>query len=305
MAAPALEVIDVTVRYRTGYPGRVSHVAALDRASMVAAAGECVGVVGGLGAGKTTLLLCAAGILNPDSGSVRRANAEYVGRTGGAHPYLSVRASLDFAASVRELAGWDGDPDPQRILATVGLTELANARLGQLDAGAHARLLLAHALVTGPGLLSLDDPLESLTTAERRRYGVLVDELCAGGMAVLISARDAHLLDGIASRVLAIHGGRLAQTTGGPRTLELDVTMPARAAAVLADRLPSVRRRGDALRIPLERVSAEEVLSACLALGISVHGSRVITAVMPSRVAEGKEEARPDPAGVPPASGKP
>jgi signal recognition particle subunit SEC65 len=65
--------------------------------------------------------------------------------------------------------------------------------------------------------------------------------------------------------------------------------MPRHAAAALSDRIPSVRRRGRALRVPLERISAEEVMSACRSLGISVYASRVIATVAKGRVAEGDE----------------
>jgi hypothetical protein len=70
------------------------------------------------------------------------------------------------------------------------------------------------------------------------------------------------------------------------RTLELEVGMPSFAAAALANRVPSVRRLGHALRVSLDDVTAEQVLSECLALGIRVHGSRVITTAAPGRVAE-------------------
>jgi hypothetical protein len=71
------------------------------------------------------------------------------------------------------------------------------------------------------------------------------------------------------------------------RTLELEVGMPSYAATALANRIPTVRRLGQALRVALDDTTAEEVLSACLALGIRVHGSRVITTGAPGRVAEG------------------
>ena len=106
-------------------------------------------------------------------------------------------------------------------------------------------------------------------------------------MAVLLTAPDAGVLAGIVRRVVALRAGCLTEAAPWGRMLELDVAMPGRAAAALSDRVPSVRRRGRALRVPLERISPEEVLSACLSLGIDVHGSRVITALAPGRVAEG------------------
>jgi ABC-type multidrug transport system ATPase subunit len=282
-----LELSDVAVRYHAGLPGRPSEVLALDGVSLSVAQGECVGVVGGAGAGKTTLLLCAAGLLRHDRGSIRSARAEFVSRNGSAHPYLSLRASLDLAASRRESAGWEEHADVDGVLRFTGLTQLAGVRLVRLTAGSRARAQLAHALLAAPRLLCLDDPVTGLAGTERRRYASLLSALCDGGMAVLLTAPDADVLSGIALRVVALRAGCLSEAAPAPRVLELDVAMPGRAAAALSDRVPSVRRRGRALRVPLERISPEEVLSACLSLGIDVHGSRVITALAAGRVAEG------------------
>ncbi|MFI5312407.1 MAG: ATP-binding cassette domain-containing protein, partial [Gemmatimonadales bacterium] len=93
-------------------PGCSADVTALDGVSLAVSPGECVGVAGVAGAGKTTLLLCAAALLPPESGMVRGVRAAFVSVHGAApHPYLSVRASLEFAASLRELAGRDEATD--------------------------------------------------------------------------------------------------------------------------------------------------------------------------------------------------
>jgi ABC-type multidrug transport system ATPase subunit len=287
--APALELLNVTRRYRAGVPGCWADVTALDGVSLAVSPGECVGVAGGAGAGKTTLLLCAAAMLPPEAGTVRGVRAAFVPAHGTAHPYLSVRASLDFTATMRELAGCDEAPDIDGVISRAGLSELAHFRLGQLTAGMRARTALAHALLGEPGLLCLDDPLTALDGAERRRYGALLHELRSDGIAVLIAARDAGLLEGIGARVIELAAGRIAEPSRHARTLELEVGMPRHAAAALSDRIPSVRRRGRALRVPLERISAEEVLSACRSLGISVYASRVIATAAKGRVAEGDE----------------
>lgn len=284
---PVLELRDVTRRYRAGVPGCSAEVTALDGVSLRVAAGECVGVAGAAGAGKTSLLLCAAGMLLPDSGTVRTHRAAFVPSHGPPHPYLSIRASLDFAATMRELAGSDDLPDIEGVIARAGLRELAGFRVGELTAGMRARATLAHALVEDPLLLCIDDPLASLDGAERRRYGALLSDLGTSGIAALVTARDEASLEGIAGRVVTLVAGRLAARPASARTLELEVRMPRHAATALSAKIPSVRRKGRALRVPLERVSAEEVLSECLSLGITVDGSRILTGRTPGRVAEG------------------
>lgn len=164
------------------------------------------------------------------------------------------------------------------------------ARRGSSEAqlGAHAALTLA--LQNSPRLLCIDDPFALLDAASRDRYTSLLRELRGAGVAVLVSAREAAALDSCAMRVVTLESGRIVRAVRRKRTLELEVGMPSYAEVVLANRVPSVQRLGQALRVALDGVTAEEVLSACLSLGIRVHGSRVITTVAPGRVAEAGDE---------------
>ena len=160
------------------------------------------------------------------------------------------------------------------------------ARRGSSEAQLGSHAALTHALSAAPRLLCLDDPLALLDESARERYITLLHKLRGAGVAVLISGRNPQALDSSPSRIVTLESGRISRAVQRRRTLELEVGMPSYAATALANRIPSVRRLGHALRIALDEVTAEEVLSACLALGIRVHGSRVITTAAPGRVAE-------------------
>ena len=160
------------------------------------------------------------------------------------------------------------------------------ARRGSSEAQLGSHAALTHALLAAPRLLCLDDPLALLDESARERYVTLLHKLRGAGVAVLISGRNPQALDSSSSRIVTLESGRISRGVQRRRTLELEVGMPSYAATALANRIPSVRRLGHALRVALDDVTAEEVLSACLALGIRVHGSRVITTAAPGRVAE-------------------
>ena len=160
------------------------------------------------------------------------------------------------------------------------------ARRGSSEAQLGSHAALSHALLAAPRLLCLDDPLALLDESARERYVTLLHKLRGAGVAILISGRNPQALDSSSSRIVTLESGRISRAVQRRRTLELEVGMPSYAATALANRIPSVRRLGHALRVALDEVTAEEVLSACLALGIRVHGSRVITTAAPGRVAE-------------------
>jgi ABC-type multidrug transport system ATPase subunit len=299
----ALDLRDVTVRY--GAPG-ARCTRALDGAALTVAAGDCVGVVGGPGAGTTTLLLCAAGLLGPDTGCVRwfgshrwaTARAAYAPQAAEGHHFLSVRAWLEFVDAQR---GDDADlPDVgvERTLARTQLTEFAAIRVGHLTPGVSARLAVAGALLGRPRLLLVDRAFDPLSVVERTRFAQVLDSVRASGITLVVASHDASALAALAPRrIHYMAAGRVAPARANDAALELEVPLPVEARSRLALRVPSVLRRGRALRVPLGACTAEQVLSECRALGIEVRSSRVVAHDVPTR----RRVAEPSPGAFAPA----
>ena len=286
MSTTALDLRRVSRRFRAGIDGCSATVSALREVSLQVARGESVGVCGAAGAGKTTLLLVAAGLLTPDAGAVWRAPAAWVDGASDALGFLTVRAALEYARTQRAQAGREPADDLDGVLRLTALCEVERLRVAELTPGFRARLRVAHALLARPVLLCIDDPLAGLDAAERRRYAAFVGDLRRAGHGLLFAARHRALLAPIAARIVNLQAGRLVDVAGDAGALELDVPAPAVAAGLLASHLTGVARRGRTVRVPMARASAEEILSTCLALGIRVRGSRIVSAATPSRVAE-------------------
>lgn len=293
----ALELRDITIRY-----GAAGMRPVLDSASLSVALGACVGIVGNEGTGTSTLLLCAAGLIGADSGSVRwfgshrwhTGRATVASAMPEAHPYLSVQAWLEFTASQIDDARLP-EPNVPAVVARASLAEFARIRVGHLTPGVAARVALAAALLRAPRIVLLDRPFDGLSGPERLRFAHTLSSLRAEGVTLVIAAREAAALAAVApSSIHVLVAGRLASSRPDDTTLELDVPLPIEARSRLALRVPSVYRRGRSLRVPLSRLSPEQVLSECRALGIEVRGSRLLGREEPSRrrVAE-----RPRPGG--------
>jgi len=131
------------------------------------------------GSGKTTLVRIAVGLLAPTRGSVERA-----GRLGVSlqhpllHPDLTVEENLKFyaravGAAYRELA------------EELGLVPYLKTRFAHLSFGWKRRADLARALLGGPDVLVLDEPLIGLDPEARR---VVADALNRRGVSMLITA---------------------------------------------------------------------------------------------------------------------
>jgi len=213
LAAPVLEVDDVTVT--------LSGRRVLDAVSFTVAPGEFVGLIGSNGAGKTTLLRVILGLQHELGGRVT-ISGEHDGSGIG---YLPQKVLLDSDLPLRArdvvALGLDGAklgiPLPRaarrarvdEMLAAVGATEFADARVGLLSGGQQQRILIAHAIIGNPPLLLLDEPLANLDISSAQEIVELLARVCRErGIAVLLSAHDLNPLLQVMDRIVYLAGGR-------------------------------------------------------------------------------------------------
>lgn len=193
----------------------------LDDVSFEVRPGEFVGLIGSNGAGKTTLLRVILGLQPDVAGSVRVS--------GGAHGigYLPQKVLLDPDLPMRArdvvALGLDGAklgiplPSAKRralvdeMLAAVGATSFADTRVGLLSGGQQQRVLIAHAIVSSPRLLLLDEPLANLDIRSAQEIVELLSRISRErGIAVLLSAHDLNPLLSAMDRIVYLADGRAA-----------------------------------------------------------------------------------------------
>ncbi|HEV7936901.1 MAG TPA: ABC transporter ATP-binding protein [Solirubrobacteraceae bacterium] len=219
-----LQLDEVVKHYRVG-DGEI--IRAVDGVSLSVAAGELVALYGPSGSGKTTLLMLIAGLLTPDSGSVR-VNGREVSRLSArerAHYRRSelgfIRQSLDLIPGVRaddnaalKLLASTGRRDAQRrvapLLERLGLNGRAVQRAEQLSMGERQRVMIARALSTSPSLVLADEPTGSLDTDRGREVLTLLAEIChERNVGVLLVTHDPRAA-AFADQVHALRDGRIA-----------------------------------------------------------------------------------------------
>ncbi|MDR3414924.1 MAG: ABC transporter ATP-binding protein [Nevskia sp.] len=181
-------------------------------------AGEHCLLLGPSGCGKTTLLHVAAGLLTPDSGSVRLGETEVTALTGaqldrfrGRHigivfqrlhliPSLTVLENLTAA---QYCAGLPTDePAARGALARVGVEHKASALPAQLSQGQAQRVAIARAIVNRPQLILTDEPTSSLDDANARLVLELLQAQAQECNAVLLVAtHDARAKSAIERRI--------------------------------------------------------------------------------------------------------
>ena len=197
----------------------------LDQVSFTAGSGKLTGLIGPNGAGKTTLLRVILGLQRPASGQVRLPGPP-AGRTR-AVGYVPQKVLLDpdMPMRARDLValGIDGHRYGLRLtsrhradavrqmLQAVGAARFADARVGALSGGEQQRILIAHALISSPKLLLLDEPLANLDLRSSQEIVALLARIAREQqVAVLLSAHDMNPLLPVTDRIVYLAGGRAA-----------------------------------------------------------------------------------------------
>ena len=193
--------------------------------------GEFTGLIGPNGAGKTTILRVILGLLPPSAGTVTVADAPIGGhrhrRGQSVIGYVPQKLLIepDMPLRVRDVValGIDGNrlgvPFPSRArrelvdqtLRSVGADGYADARVGELSGGEQQRVMIAHALISKPRLLLLDEPLANLDIRSAQGIVAVLAKLAREQqIAVLISAHDMNPLAPVMDRIVYVAAGRAA-----------------------------------------------------------------------------------------------
>jgi ABC-2 type transport system ATP-binding protein len=176
------------------------------------------GLLGPNGAGKTTLMRAIAGLLPPNSGTVR-VEGNDPREVLEVHRHLALvpedeavpdaLTARQFVAYVARLHGVD-DAGVDGALDAVDLQSVAHRRVGGFSKGMRQRAKVAAALVCDPRILILDEPLNGADPVQRASLIELFRRLGAEGRTVIVSSHVLHEVERLADRVIVVVQGRLA-----------------------------------------------------------------------------------------------
>ena len=189
----------------------------LDGIDLDVARGESLVVIGASGAGKSVLVRTAAGLLRPDSGTVRldRAGSPGFGmlfQGGALFDSLPVWENVAFGLiHGRRTARAQARETAVETLARVGLgPAFADRWPAELSGGMRKRVALARAIAARPAVLFFDEPTTGLDPIMGGAIDALIaDCVRALGAAALTITHDMASARRIADRIAMIHGGRI------------------------------------------------------------------------------------------------
>lgn len=195
---------------------------ALDGLSLRIEPGELFAFLGPNGAGKTTAIKLLAGLMRPDAGSVRlcgidmqaepqraRSLLGFVPDVAVFYEKLTAPEFMQFIAELFEMDSALAASRTRELFTQFALHEHCAQRIENLSHGTRQRLAIASALLHGPRVFVIDEPMVGLDPVHARVVKEELRRLSRAGAAVLMSTHLLNIAEEVADRVGILHRGRL------------------------------------------------------------------------------------------------
>ena len=198
--------------------------------------GEVVVMIGPSGGGKSTFLRCMNLLEQPTEGSIvfdgtdivradeatknrLRSEMGMVFQHFNLFPHLSILDNVTLAPRlVRGKAKDVAEREARALLDRVGLADKAAAYPQQLSGGQKQRVAIVRSLAMEPKVMLFDEPTSALDPEMVGEVLDVMKDLAKNGMTMVVVTHEMRFARDVASRVLFLEGGRLAEE-GAPAAL--------------------------------------------------------------------------------------
>jgi len=208
----AVSIVDV-VKY-------FGSLQALAGVSLEIGEGEFFGLLGPNGAGKTTLISSLAGLVRPDSGTLKVLGHDVIKDFREARrrlgvvpqelvfdPFFNVRETLRIQSGyfgIRKNDDWIDE-----ILENLDLTSKADVNMRRLSGGMKRRVLVAQALVHKPPVIVLDEPTAGVDVELRQGLWQFVRRLNGEGHTIILTTHYLEEAEALCGRIALMKQGRV------------------------------------------------------------------------------------------------
>jgi len=189
--------------------------------------GSITAVVGPNGAGKSTLFKCLIGLESPVQGTIhidsinitdnpRAINGKiaYLAENIGVYDQLTIRQSLNYAASLHLMKVPDVNRSVQELCKELAIDDRLDVKLSKLSKGLRQCVAIAQAVIHSPSIILLDEPSSGLDPEARHRVISLFKKLQQNGATLLISTHLLSEIESYYSNLLIIKDGHLIRSEG-------------------------------------------------------------------------------------------
>lgn len=214
-----LELINVGKIYDNGTPAVIDFNMSVNK-------GEFIAFLGPSGCGKTTTLRMIAGFESISSGDMlirgermndvppQRRPTSMIFQNYALFPHMTVRRNVGYGLEVKGVAKAEREAKVDRILATLGLEDIAERKPDRLSGGQRQRIALARGLVVEPDILLLDEPLGALDANLRKaiQNELKLLQKSLGVTFIFVTHAQSEAL-ALSDRIVVMNQGRVEQVS--------------------------------------------------------------------------------------------
>jgi ABC-type branched-subunit amino acid transport system ATPase component len=212
---------------------------AVDHVDLLVPRGEIVGLIGPNGAGKSTVIGIVGGAIRPDEGrivfdghDVTRLPPHARARLGLVRTYqlssefkrMTVLENLvgaspaqkgeRFRVLLHTKRSWAPEQAAvadraREVLARVGLADQADEYAGSLSGGEKRLLELGRAIMAGPRMIELDEPMAGVNPTFMGRIEEYIEDLRNEGVSILLVEHELGSVERLCSHVVVMSWGRV------------------------------------------------------------------------------------------------
>lgn len=201
---------------------RFGSFSAVDGLTINVKAGEFYGFLGPNGAGKTTTIKMITGLFNPTSGSIKvdgydvaeqplvaKKRIGYIPDQPFLYEKLTGREFLFFSAGLYKIGHDEAAGEIDNLMKLLEIGSWADQRSENYSQGMRQRIVIAAALIHGPLLLVVDEPMVGLDPRSANIVKNLFRERAKNGAAIFMSTHSLQVAEELCDRVGIIKEGRL------------------------------------------------------------------------------------------------
>ncbi|MEL6788086.1 MAG: ABC transporter ATP-binding protein [Cyanobacteria bacterium J06607_15] len=172
--------------------------------------GEALGLVGKNGSGKSTLLRIIAGLIKPDTGTVRVKGriAPLIALGAGFNPILTGRENIYANMSILGLSKREIDERFAEVVEFAEIGEAINAPVRSYSSGMAARLGFASAIHTEPDIILIDEVLAVGDSKFKTKCYNKLHELRQKRKSFIMVSHSSHAIATVCESAIYLQQGR-------------------------------------------------------------------------------------------------
>lgn len=192
------------------------------------ARGEVVIVVGSSGSGKSTFLRCLNLLEKPTGGQIvidgiditkphidlnrLRTHVGMVFQQFNLFPHMSVIDNIKLAPrKIKKMSDKAATSRAKELLASVGLSDKADALPNSLSGGQKQRVAIARALAMEPDIMLFDEPTSALDPEMIGEVLDVVRRVAEKGMTMVIVTHEMSFAREVGTRMIFLHKGEIIE----------------------------------------------------------------------------------------------